>query len=119
MRRLFGNIISALVVVKVPVASEDLAKDGIQGFLDASTCEPSVRKHDLEISGTRPAGDQRRTDMPTTQVELDYGDESIDGVIYGRDMQEHFGVAHEAVGHKSVSGELDGEKVTVGVVVTL
>ena len=43
--------------------------------------------------------------MPTTQVELDYGDESFDGVIYGGNMKEHLGVAHEAMG-RCVSAEL-------------
>lgn len=35
--------------------------------------------------------------MPPTQVELDYGYETLDGVIYVGNREQHFWVAHEAV----------------------
>jgi hypothetical protein len=42
--------------------------------------------------------------MPTTEVKLDYGDEALDGVVYGWNLKEHFGVAHEAAANKLTSG---------------
>lgn len=33
--------------------------------------------------------------MPTTEVELDYGYKALDGVVYGWNLKEHFGVTHE------------------------
>ena len=33
--------------------------------------------------------------MPTTQIELDNGDEALDGVIELGDGEEHLGMAHE------------------------
>lgn len=35
--------------------------------------------------------------MPAAQVKLDYGDESLDRIVYLGDREKHFGVAHEAV----------------------
>lgn len=35
--------------------------------------------------------------MPAAQVEFHYGNESVDGVVYCRDVEEHLRVAHEAV----------------------
>jgi hypothetical protein len=39
MRRLFGNVVGAGLVGQVPVARKDLAKDGVEWFLDASVWE--------------------------------------------------------------------------------
>lgn len=39
---------------------------------------------------------ERGTDVPTTQVELDYGKEPLDWIVYGWDVQQHLGMAHEA-----------------------
>lgn len=50
MRGLFGNVVCACLVGKVPVAGEDFPKDGVQGLLDA-----------------------RGTDVPAAEVELDNG----------------------------------------------
>ena len=35
--------------------------------------------------------------MPATEIELDHGDKAFGRVIDSWDVQEHFGVAHEAV----------------------
>lgn len=35
--------------------------------------------------------------MPATQIKLNHRDESLDGIFYRRDMQEHLRVAHEAI----------------------
>ncbi len=34
--------------------------------------------------------------MPTAQIELDNGNESLDRVVDFRNREKHFGVAHEA-----------------------
>lgn len=34
--------------------------------------------------------------MPSTEVELDNGDEALGWIVYGWNVQKHFGVAHEA-----------------------
>lgn len=35
--------------------------------------------------------------MPPTKVELDDRDEAFNGIIYGWNMEEHLGMAHEAI----------------------
>lgn len=40
--------------------------------------------------------DERGTDVPAAEVELDDGNKSFMGVVDFGDGQEHFGVAHEA-----------------------
>lgn len=72
--RLLGDVVRPRVVRKVPVAGENLAKNGIEGLLDA-----------------------RRSDVPTAEVEFDDGHESLNGVIDLGYRQEHLRVAHEAV----------------------
>lgn len=52
--------------------------------------------------GFGAGGDQRRANVPTSQIELDYGNEALDRVIYFGNMEEHLGVAHETIG-ESVS----------------
>lgn len=47
--------------------------------------------------------------MPTTQIELDYGNETLDRVIYFGNMEEHLGVAHETMGKASVRIRRDME----------
>ncbi len=49
--------------------------------------------------------------MPTAKVKLDHGNEALDVIVYGGDVQEHFRVAHEAAksglaGEGSQSGAL-------------
>lgn len=61
VRSLFGDVVSSCVVIEVPVAGEDFAKDRIQWLLDS-----------------------RGTDMPTAEVELDDGDKSFNGIINSR-----------------------------------
>jgi hypothetical protein len=39
---------------------------------------------------------ERWTDVPTTEIELDYGYKALDWVVYRGDVKEHFRVAHEA-----------------------
>lgn len=34
--------------------------------------------------------------MPACEIELDDGEEALDGVVYGGDLEEHLGMAHEA-----------------------
>jgi hypothetical protein len=34
--------------------------------------------------------------MPTTKVELDNGEKALGRVVYGRNVQEHFRMTHEA-----------------------
>lgn len=46
--------------------------------------------------------------MPATEVEFDNGEESVDIIVDGRDMQEHFRMAHEAI-HKSAPAEDSAE----------
>lgn len=38
VRGLLGNVVAAGAIGVVPVAGEDLAEDGVEGLLDASTC---------------------------------------------------------------------------------
>lgn len=33
--------------------------------------------------------------MPAAKIELDNGDEALDGIVEFRDGQEHFGMTHE------------------------
>lgn len=37
VRGLFGDVVCALSIFEIPVASKDFTEDGVQGFLDAST----------------------------------------------------------------------------------
>ena len=34
--------------------------------------------------------------MPSAEIELDDGNESLGGIVHGRNPEKHFGVAHEA-----------------------
>lgn len=46
--------------------------------------------------------------MPAAKVEFNYRDESLDGVFYGRNMEEHLGMAHEAVDAVRLCDAQDG-----------
>ena len=74
MRCLFGDIVGLRLIGQVPVAGEDLAKNWVEGFLDSG-----------------------RADMPAAQIELDNGNEPLDGVVDVGNWEKHLGVTHEAV----------------------
>lgn len=50
--------------------------------------------------------------MPATEIELDDGDKSIDGVVQSGDVKQHLGMAHETNGR---DGQSAGAKRRLGV----
>lgn len=69
---MLGNVIAACAVCVVPVSSESLTQDGVQGLLYAC-----------------------RLDVPAGQVELGDGNKTLDWVVYGGQGKESVGVGHE------------------------
>jgi hypothetical protein len=81
MRGLFGDIVSTSIVWIVPIASESLAEDGIQGLLH--TADPTSVNM-LEAQGEWSV---RWFDVPATQVEFDDRNKTLQRVSDGRHGQ--------------------------------
>lgn len=91
VRSLLRNVVCPSFISEIPVTSKDFAEDRIQRFLDASVGRSAST---LPVQRSR---DGRWTNMPPTKVELDDRDEAFNGIIYGWNMEEHLGMAHEAI----------------------
>lgn len=104
VRRLLRNVegLGSRKGLEVPVASEPLTENWIQGLLDA-TAEMSALGT-WNIDGTHV----RRFDMPSTQVELNDGNEALLGIIDGRHREQGLRMLHEAEGHSTSSASLLG-----------
>lgn len=50
--------------------------------------------------------------MPTTQVELDYGNKTLGGIVYERDREEHFRMAHKAKSNVSSTWHRVSRRIT-------
>lgn len=77
MRGLLGDVISACIVGKLPVAGEGLAQDGIQRFLHSAVLPSQL----LEGPAGRVQDFSRWSDVPTAQIELHDSKETLDGVL--------------------------------------
>jgi hypothetical protein len=69
---LLGDVVCPLSSFQIPIAGENLTKNGVQRLLDAWW-----------------------TNMPATQVELYYRNEALRRIVYRGDMQKHLGMTHE------------------------
>ena len=72
VRCLLRNVVASGAVRKVPVAGVYFAQDRIEGLLDSGG-----------------------SNMPATQVELDYPEEAFNRVVDSGYGEKHLGVAHE------------------------
>lgn len=76
-----------------PITCESLAEDGVERFLDATRTGSAIGR------GYRRAASIRGPDMPSTQVEFDHRNESLNWIIDLGHGQKRFRVCHEAVDH--------------------
>jgi hypothetical protein len=91
VRGLFGDVVASCVVRIVPVACEGLTEDRVQRLLNAAR---QVRM----ITSTDTPGDLRRSNVPTTQVEFDNRDKSINRVIDVGHRKKSVRMSHETGG---------------------